>query len=162
MATDNTSLASMAWRNIWRNRRRTLITLASIGFGTMLAVIMTGIQDGQWGAMIDTAARLGGGHVTLQHNEYLEAPTISRSIAGTAELQELASQDTRVDAVVERVTGFLMLSTAEQAAGAAFIAYDPAAENLETLSILEAVKEGKILSDTDEPAIIWAGSWRKT
>ena len=138
----------------WRNRRRTLITLASIGFGTMLAVIMTGIQDGQWGAMIDMAARLGGGHVTLQHDEYLETPTISRSISGTGGLKELVFQDTRVDAVVERITGFLMLSTSEQAAGAAFIAYDPGAETLETLSILDAVKEGEVFSDSDEVAII--------
>ena len=39
-------LGSMAWRNLWRNRRRTLVTLASIAFGTMLAVLFTGIGDG--------------------------------------------------------------------------------------------------------------------
>ena len=36
------NLASMAWRNLWRNRRRTLLTLSSIAFGVMLAVIFTG------------------------------------------------------------------------------------------------------------------------
>ena len=36
------SLAALAWRNIWRNRRRTLLTLVSIGFGSMLAVLFTG------------------------------------------------------------------------------------------------------------------------
>ena len=68
------SLASMAWRNLWRHRRRTLLTLSSIAFGTMLAVLFTGMGDSNWSEMIQLAARLGGGHVTLQHPEYLETP----------------------------------------------------------------------------------------
>ena len=36
------NLATMAWRNLWRNRRRTLLTLSSIAFGVMLAVLFTG------------------------------------------------------------------------------------------------------------------------
>jgi ABC-type lipoprotein release transport system permease subunit len=154
MAADNTKLLSMAWRNIWRNRRRTLITLSSIGFGTMFAVIMTGVQDGQWRDMIDMAARLGGGHVTLQHAEYLETPTLSRSLEGAGRLRELALRDPHVDRVVERITGFLMVSTAGQSYGAGFIAFDPTQEDAETLSILEAVKEGELLSDNDEARII--------
>jgi ABC-type lipoprotein release transport system permease subunit len=154
MARDGTRLAAMAWRNIWRNRRRTLITLSSIGFGTMLAFIMTAVQDAQWRDMIDVAARLGGGHVTLQHSEYLDTPTLSRSIRNTPGLRALALEDPHVDRVVERITGFLMLSTAGQSYGAAFIAYDPAAEDPETLSILEAVKEGELLEDAYEPRIL--------
>ncbi len=154
MANDHTNLSSMAWRNIWRNRRRTLITLSSIGFGTMLAVIMTGVQDGQWRDMIDLAARLGGGHVTLQHSEYLESPTLSRNIENTTALRKVALADPHVERVVDRITGFLMLSTAGQSYGAGFIAYDPTSEDAETLSILEAVKEGELLTDLDEQRII--------
>jgi ABC-type lipoprotein release transport system permease subunit len=60
------NLTSMAWRNLWRHRRRTLLTLSSIAFGTMLAWLFTGLGDANWRKMIDLAARLGGGHVTLQ------------------------------------------------------------------------------------------------
>ena len=41
-------LAAMAWRNLWRNRRRTLITLSGIAFGVMLAVLMTSLGDGTY------------------------------------------------------------------------------------------------------------------
>jgi ABC-type lipoprotein release transport system permease subunit len=104
--------------------------------------------------MIDMAARLGGGHVTLQHAEYLETPTLSRSIHDTPRLRAAALEDPYVKRVVERITGFLMLSTAGQSYGAGFIAFDPAAEDVETLSILEAIKEGEPLEDAHERRII--------
>ena len=157
-ATNATNLAAMAWRNIWRNRRRSLITLSSIALGTMLAVIMTAVQDAQWRDMIDMAARLGGGHVTIQHEEYLETPTLSRSVKQIDELRGLVRRDSQLDetveGMVERVTGYLMVSTAGQSYGAGFIAYDPERENSETLSILEAIDEGELLEDPHEPRIL--------
>ena len=157
-AANATNLAAMAWRNIWRNRRRSLITLSSIALGTMLAVIMTAVQDAQWRDMIDMAARLGGGHVTIQHEEYLETPTLSRSVKQIDELRGLVRRDSQLDetveGMVERVTGYLMVSTAGQSYGAGFIAYDPERENSETLSILEAIDEGELLEDPHEPRIL--------
>ena len=157
-AANATNLAAMAWRNIWRNRRRSLITLSSIALGTMLAVIMTAVQDAQWRDMIDMAARLGGGHVTIQHEEYLETPTLSRSVKQIDDLRELVRRDSQLDetveGIVERVTGFVMVSTAGQSYGAGFIAYDPERENSETLSILEAIDAGELLEDPHEPRIL--------
>ena len=147
-------LASMAWRNIWRNRRRTLLTLSSIAFGSMLAVMLTGIGDANWRAMIDLAARLGGGHVTVQHAEYLDTPTLSRSVTGAAHLRETALLDPEGERVVARITGFLMLSTAGQSYGAGFIALDPEAEDTSTLSLLEALSEGEMFERADSPGIV--------
>ncbi len=146
-------LGAMAWRNLWRHRRRTMLTLSSIAFGTMLAVIFTGMGDAQWGDMIDLAARLGGGHVTLQHEEYLDTPSLSRTVRETG-LRERALADPEVERVVTRITGQLMLSTADQSYGAAFIAFDPAAEDVGTLSLLEALAEGAIFDPGDSNGIV--------
>jgi ABC-type lipoprotein release transport system permease subunit len=148
------NLASIAWRNLWRNRRRTLLTLSSIAFGTMLAVLFTGIQNAQFGQMVDLAARLGGGHVTLQHFEYLDTPTLSRTIRSVENLREAALRDPDVERVVARIAGFVMLSTAEQNYGAAFIAFDPEAEDETTLSLLEAVSEGEMFRSAGVKGII--------
>ncbi|MEE9279125.1 MAG: FtsX-like permease family protein [Myxococcota bacterium] len=147
-------LASMAWRNLWRHRRRTLITLSSIAFGAFIAVIMTGIGDSQWPRMINLAARMGGGHVTLQHTEYQDRPALRRSVRNAAGLREIALRDPQVERVVTRVTGQLMLSTAAQNYGAAFIAFDPAVEDETTLSVLEALAEGEIFPSADTRGII--------
>ncbi len=147
-------LPSMAWRNLWRHRRRTLLTLLSIAFGTMLAVIITGMADRMFGDMIDLAARMGGGHVTLQHPEYLDRPALKRTLANTTGLREIALRDGDVERVVPRITGQLLLSTAAQNYGAAFIAFDPALEDTATLSLLDGLVEGELFATAQDKGII--------
>ena len=55
----------LAWRNIWRNKRRTVITLASIFFAVLLALAMRSMQLGSysvtWHADDDIGRKLGQG-----------------------------------------------------------------------------------------------------
>jgi ABC-type lipoprotein release transport system permease subunit len=154
MPRQGSSLAVMAWRNLWRNRRRTLLTLSSIAFGVFLAVLFTAMQDRNWTDMINFAARIGAGHVTLQHPDYLEAPTLSKTVKGTNALMELARAETEVVRVVERVVGQAMLNTARESRGAGFIAIDPVAEDTTTFSVLGAVVEGEPFATSRDRGII--------
>lgn len=147
-------LALMAWRNLGRNRRRTLLTLISIAFGVFLAIISTAIQDRTWADMIDLAARMGGGHVTLQHPEFLEKPTLTRTVRQTARLAEVAARNGHVLRTAPRIVGQMLLSTAGKSIGAGFIAFDPAAEDSETLAVFEALVEGSIFRSSRDKGII--------
>ena len=149
-----TGLATMAWRNLWRNRRRTYITLSAIVFGVFLAVIMMAMQDRNWADMIRLAARIGAGHVTIQHPEYLDTPTLTRTVRGTDILKGLAADDPRVIRVVERITGFTMLATARENVGAGFIAVSPEQEDDETLSLIEAIVDGEFFGSATDGGII--------
>jgi ABC-type lipoprotein release transport system permease subunit len=148
------SLAVMAWRNLWRNRRRTLLTLSSIVFGVFLAVLFTALQDRNWADTIDLAARLSGGHVTLEHPDYLDSPKLTLTIHDTDHLMELANHDTHVTRVAERISGQAMLSTANDSFGASFIAIDPGREDEETLSVLEGLVEGGMFATSRDRGII--------
>ncbi|MDX1384215.1 MAG: ABC transporter permease, partial [Thermoanaerobaculia bacterium] len=149
-----TSLTVFAWRNLWRNRRRTLLTLASIAFGVFLAVLMTAMQDRNWADMIDLAAKVGAGHATIQHPEYLDTPTLSRTVTGTDELIATALATPHVTRSVARISGPAMLATANDSFGAGFVAIDPEAESAETLSVLEAVSEGEMFETANDRGII--------
>ena len=129
------SLAVMAWRNLWRNRRRTILTLSSIVFGVLLAVLFTAMQDQNWADTIDLAARLSGGHVTLEHREYLDAPKLTLTVEDTEALMVLAERETYVERTVERISGQVMLNTAGDSFGAGFVAIDPSNEDEDTLSL---------------------------
>ncbi len=148
------NLLSMARRNLWRNRRRTLITLSSIAFGTMLAVLMTAIGDSNWRRMIDLAARMGAGHVTVQNAAYQDSPTLGNSVVRAGEVAARARRDEDVTAVVQRISGAFMVSSAGRSYGAGFVAYAPEEEDVSTLSILEAVAEGEAPSHSHERGIV--------
>ena len=148
------SLAVMAWRNLWRNRRRTLLTLSSIVFGIFLAVLFTAMQDQNWADTIDLAARLSGGHVTLQHPDYLDAPKLTLTVRDTDRLTEVAGGAEYVTRVAERIVGQTMLSTAGDSFGAGFIAIDPAQDDEATLSVLEGLVEGEMFETSRDGGII--------
>ena len=148
------NLAAMAWRNLWRNRRRTLITVASIALGGCVAVLFTAMQDRSFADFIDTAARLGGGHVTIQHPEYQDTPTVSRSVTGTDTLRQVALSDPRVKRALVRINAQTMVSSADDSTGAFLLAFDPGVEDSETLSLLDGLVAGEAFRSPDDPGVI--------
>ena len=144
----------MAWLNIWRNRRRTLLTLSSIAFGVMLAILFTGLGDQNWREMIDLAARLGGGHVSIQNVEYLDSPLLRHSVRGSAAIREEVLGDEEVQRAVTRISGQIMLSTAGRTYGAGVIGIDPSQEDAETFSLIDAIDEGEMLTSSRGNQII--------
>lgn len=144
----------MAWLNIWRNRRRTLLTLSSVAFGVMLAILFTGLGDQNWREMIDLAARLGGGHVSIQNVEYLDSPMLRHSVQDSAELREQVLRDPDVLRAVTRISGQIMLSTAGKTYGAGVIGIDPSEEDVETFSLIDAIDEGEMLTSSRGNQII--------
>ncbi|MCO5123230.1 MAG: ABC transporter permease [Rhizobacter sp.] len=109
----------LAWRNLWRQRRRTLITLTSIAFGFGLAVVMIGLGDGAHNSMIRNAIKLGEGHITVQPRGYLESPANHRFLAdGEALAAKIRSLD--VPGRVEpRISLQVLASTPANSVGAA-------------------------------------------
>ena len=145
---------AMAWRNVWRNRRRTIITLCSIVFGTFLSVLMTGIGDATYGSMIDTAARMGNGHVTVQHPEQHQTPSPKRYVPGALQIASKLRQDPDVTAAIPRITGQLMIAAAAESRGAAFIGIDPGLETADTLLAVKGLKKGAMFQADDENGVV--------
>lgn len=147
-------LVSLAWRNLWRQRRRTILTLLSIAFGGFLTVMITAMQDRSFADFINNAARLGSGHVTVQHPEYRDTPTLTRSIREVPAKLAVAGADPAAARAVARTTGQAMVSTAADSFGALFIAYDPALETPDTLAFTRSVVDGSLFQTADDPGII--------
>ena len=69
----------LAWRNIWRNKRRSYITIASITFAVLLACVMRSMQLGSYERMIENAARFYTGYIQLHQNGYWDEKIIDNS-----------------------------------------------------------------------------------
>lgn len=111
-------LFSLAWRNIWRHRRRTIITLSSIAIGFGLAVLSIGIGDGSHNSMIRNAIKLGEGHITVQPHGYMEAPANYKYIADGKSLAAQIESLGIAGSVQPRISLQVLASTANNSVGA--------------------------------------------
>ncbi len=112
-------LLKLAWRNLWRHRKRTLITLSSIAIGFALAVLSIGIGDGSHNSLIRNAINLVEGHLSIQPRGYLAAPANHKYIEnGAVILQQL--QTLHIPANIQpRISLQILASTASNSTGAA-------------------------------------------
>jgi putative ABC transport system permease protein len=84
------SLTLIAWRNLWRNRRRTWLTSGGIAFAVWLLVFSMSMQDGTFEIMVDNGARLALGHVQIQHPAYQDDPRMEYTLTGSERIRSAA------------------------------------------------------------------------
>ena len=148
------NLNTLAFRNIFRRKRRTLITASSIAFGVMLSVTFTGSGDYTYTNMIDTGAKMGMGHVTIQPMEYRNKPTLDkRLLHGYETLAQIKQQD-GITSAVPRIMGQAMFASAHKSVGGAFIAFDPNYETVENNVFLQTLIEGKAFAADSKQGVI--------
>jgi ABC-type lipoprotein release transport system permease subunit len=70
----------LGWRNLWRNRRRSVIELVSIGGSVFLAVYFNNLTYGIYARMIDNGVKIGSGHIGIYHRGYLETRKVEETI----------------------------------------------------------------------------------
>jgi len=148
------NLNKLAWRNLWRRKRRTMITGFSVAFGVMLAVTFTGAGDYFYTRMIDAGASMGMGHVTIEAVDYHRAPSLKKRLHHVETLREKALQLPQVADVMTRITGQAMFASASKSVGGMFIAVDPAQENSENNLFIRSIIEGSMLSAPEGRNII--------
>lgn len=148
------NLNQLAWRNIWRRKRRTLITAFSIGFGVMLAVTFTGSGDYTYTNMIDMGASMGMGHVTVQPVGYHLKPTLDKRLQQTEKLHRRIMATEGVANATVRITGQAMFASARKSVGGAFIAVDPAYESSANNLLKRSIVEGELFSDKQGRGIV--------
>jgi ABC-type lipoprotein release transport system permease subunit len=142
-------IRTMAWRNLWRRKRRTFITILSIGFGVLLSVTFTGIADDSYTMMIDTSAIMGLGHVTIEPKGYNDTPSLDKRLSNTTGIKARLLQMQGINNAFVRIMGQTMQASANKSIGGAFIAIDPNAESGENNLFVRSIVQGQLFSDKD-------------
>jgi len=143
----------MAWKNLWRNRRRTFITLASIFFGVLLSTFMTSMQEGVYSKMIDNVVSFYTGYIQVHHPEYWDDKTIENTFVPPGDVVFMLERDENVSDIVPRLESFTLISYGENTKGAALIGIDPERENKVT-GLKKWVKEGSYLKNGDDGILL--------
>lgn len=147
---------TLAWRNIWRNKRRSYITIASITFAVMLACAMRSVQLGSYERMIETAARFFTGYIQIHKNGYWEDKTIDNSFSYTEDLIEKVASVEGVLEVVPRIESFALASYDQKTKGTMVLGIDPEKEHKLT-EVKDKLIEGEYLKADDQSIMIAKG-----
>lgn len=142
-------LLSLAWKNLWRNRRRTAITVLAVAFGVWLSATSTGLATDSYARLIDSTVRLGLGHATVQAKGYQAAPNLKKRLAGAGALAAQLRQRPEVENALPRTQGAAMFSTASKSVGGIFMAIDPRLENAQSHLLLRCLVQGQAFSTPD-------------
>lgn len=138
----------MAWRNIWRHPRRTLLTLAAIAFATVILVFMMSFQIGGYETMINSSVKISTGHLQVQDEDYRNRKDIRHVVPDPAAIGRILDDTPHVEAYTFRASAFSMVSSRERTYGILVVGVDP--EKEATVSSLKAVvRRGAYLSSDD-------------
>ena len=143
-------LLTLAWRNLWRNKRRTLITVAAVAFAVLLAIFMRSLQEGVYQNMIDQVVGGFSGYIQVHKKGYWEDRSLDNSF-------EYVAQDLPDGLLASpRIESFALASSGPISKVAAVIGIDPEAER--HFSRLEAkLSEGRYLTRDEEAVLIAQG-----
>ncbi|MEJ6753620.1 MAG: ABC transporter permease [Flavobacteriales bacterium] len=96
-------LIKLAWRNIWRNKKRSLITITAIVIAVFLAICMRSLQLGMYDNMIKNVVGSYSGHVQIHSNGYWEEQTIDNAFLYNDSLIKIIENNTNVEHTTKRI-----------------------------------------------------------
>ena len=149
-------LLKLAWRNIWRNKRRTFITVASILFAVFFASFVRSIQKGTWDNMIDNVVNFYFGYAQVHQDGYWAEQSLDKAFPIDEKLQALPDDIASLDLIVPRIESFALASFETNTHGVLVVGIDPSKEDAMT-KLSKRITKGNYLTTDDQGAIIGIG-----
>lgn len=146
-------LLRLAWRNLWRNHRRTVVMLSAIGVGVWAMIFMTALTRGMVDQMIVDGIEALPGHVQMHHPDYLDDPSIINRIPISDDELEEKFADAGFVAWASRIKVPAVITSERDSRGVTLLGIDPAAER--DLMFVDYDKvEGRFLADENDNGIV--------
>ena len=151
----------IAFRNLFRQRRRSLLTLLTMMGGFVLAAFSIAWADGTYNSVIEAFTRNRLGHIQIHSGDYLDQPSLYKSIGDVSSVGE---QLARVDGVVHwtpRIFAYGLGSVEDRAAAVRLIGIDPSRENAATSFSNKIISGGTLGAEPAHEMILGQGLARQ-
>ena len=154
------TIAALAWRNVVRNWRRSMITAAAVAIGLAAMLLLWGVNDGGHNAMIRNFQDTLVGSLQIHKRGYFKKPRLETHIEAPATVRA-ALRNAGVERWTERLSGFMLAAGQETSLGLLLVGVDPVRELLVT-DLGRRLLEGRLLAaDDDRVALLDAGAARR-
>jgi ABC-type lipoprotein release transport system permease subunit len=138
-------LLKLAWRNLWRQKRRTFLTASALALALLLSLLMRSFQEGSYSANINTVARLPTGLIQLQHPKFKESQSIDDLIPATQDFIQFTLSQTQLSTVLPRIESFALGVSGEKSKGVLVFGINADRENKYS-ALASRIVEGQYLT----------------
>jgi putative ABC transport system permease protein len=138
-------ILKLAWRNIWRNWRRAVITMAAVMFAVFLTVLMRGMQLGTYERNIQLTVEMFTSYIQVQVDGYFENPTLRKTFVYSDKIKKILDNNHDIIAYSPRIMADGLIGNEKNSFGAGIFAVNPEAEEKVT-NIHSKLDKGRYLS----------------
>ncbi len=149
-------LIKMAWKNMWRNRSRTIITMAAIFFAVNLSVLASSLQDGIFNNLVKNVVSFYTGYVQVHKQGYWDEQILDNSFKATAETERKILANKNVTALTSRLESFALASSEDITKGSLTVGINPEKEDQVTL-LKQKIIQGDYLNFKDTAVLLAQG-----
>ncbi len=143
----------LAWRNLWRQPRRTWLTTGAMVFSNVLLVFMMSLQFGMYGLMIDNSLRPLTGHLQVQAPGFVDDQKMRQVVPDVVPLAASLRAAIGSETIAARAQAFALASSDERSYGLMLIGVEPEQER-RVSSIPGLVSDGHYLDDANAAEIV--------
>lgn len=149
-------LVKLAWKNLWRNPNRTIITMASIFFAVILSIATSSLRDGIFDNLVKNVVSFYTGYVQVHKQGYQDEQILDNSFETSAETERKILQVENVSGITPRLESFALASAGNVTKGCLVVGIDPPKENQVTL-LENKIVAGQYLKTGDQGVLLSQG-----
>ena len=146
-------LAMLAWRNLWRNHRRTIIMISAITVGVWAMIFMTALMRGMVNDMLRSGIQALPGHVQIHHPGFRDDPSVNNLIPATGTALDEIFGDNGFEPWASRVKVPAVITSERESRGVTLFGIDPATEAQITF-VADDIAEGRNLEDAADSGVV--------
>ncbi len=149
-------LIKLAWRNLWRQKRRTLLTASALALVLFLSLLTRAFQEGSYSSNIKNAAKFYTGLIQLQHPDFGNSSSIDDVLPQTPAFIASAKNNPDIDIVLPRIESFALAAKDERSKGVMVLGVEPDAEDSYS-SISDKIVQGRFIASGQNSVLVGEG-----
>ncbi len=147
-------IIKLAWRNVWRNKRRTVLTLLTILIGSAMIIVLNAFHRGSHDQMIEEAISANIGHIQIHEKDYWDVRTIDYAFQPDEKLIKALTDDNRIAYFSKRIHADCLVSFKDTSAGAMIQGIDPVGEKHISNFHKNILSGGRFIKPDDKTQVV--------
>ena len=149
-------MLKLAWRNIWRNKGRSIITMAAVMFCVIFAVVLRSFQVGVWEHMVGDIVANNFGYLQIHQKGFWGDQNLERSMDESAVDWSTLQEVPGVRSLIPRLESFSLVSTGDNNRGSLVLGIRPEDE-LAGLRLTDQFVDGRVFSSASDEVVVSEG-----